>query len=361
MPSRFLNGKYRSLAPYVPGEQPQERQFIKLNTNESPFPPSPKVAQAVTKAQVDQLRLYSDPDCTGLRRALADTLGVGPQQVICTNGSDEILAFCFLSLCEQGAAFPDCTYGFYKVFARLFGIPAVTIPLKEDFSVDLADYRDLKQTVFLANPNAPTGMALPPEMVGELCRANPDRLVIVDEAYADFALDSCVRLLPQYDNLLVVGTFSKSRSLAGARLGFAVGSEELIADLHRIRFSFNPYNVNRLTLLAGQAALADPEYFTACRDKIIATREKTAAALRDMGYTVLDSRANFLFAKSGKLGGKELYLLLKENGILVRHFDEPRIRDFLRITIGTPEEMETLLQVLRRVETMEGKQNENIH
>ena len=356
MPSRFLHSRYRALAPYVPGEQPKNRQFIKLNTNESPFPPSPKVVEAITGRQVEDLRLYSDPDCTDLRYALADTLGVTPEQVICSNGSDEILAFCFLALCERGAAFPDHTYGFYEVFARLFGVSAEIIPLKDDFSVRPADYVGINRTIFLANPNAPTGMALPPEAVGGICRNNPNSLVIVDEAYADFALDSCVRLLPEYDNLLVVGTFSKSRSLAGARLGFAVGGKELIRDLNNIRFSFNPYNINRLTLLAGRAALADPAYFTACRDKIIATREYTADALQKMGYTVLPSKANFLFAKSGTMDGEVLYRLLRENGILVRHFHKPRIEDFLRITIGTRADMDMLLTVVRSLETTGGKQ-----
>lgn len=347
--SRFLAPRLAALTPYTPGEQPQGMEsLIKLNTNESPFAPSPCVKTALNENAVRDLRLYSDPACHTFLTALADTFGVRQTQVFAGNGSDEVLAFLFQAMCPDGAVFADLTYGFYPVFAQLYGVPFTEIPLREDFTLCVGDYAAQSGTVFLANPNAPTGLALGLDDVEALLMQNKNRLVVVDEAYVDFGAQSAVSLLARYDNLIVVGTFSKSRSLAGARLGYAVGSEALIADLNAVKFSFNPYNVNRLTLLAGTAALEDEAYFQDCCRQIAQTREETAAALRALGFTVTDSRANFVFAAPpAPLTGAAYYKGLRENGILVRYFAQPRIENYVRITVGTSTQMQTLLDVTK--------------
>ena len=342
--SRFFSDNFASLTPYTPGEQPKERQFVKLNTNESPFPPAPGVAAAVSQ-QAEKLQLYSDPEISTLRQKLAETYGVNPNQVICVNGSDEVLNFAFMAFAdaERPLAFPDLTYGFYPVFAQLNRIPYEEIPLKSDFSIDVNDYIGLNKTIVIANPNAPTGLYLPLPEIERIVASNPDNVVIVDEAYIDFGGESAVSLVPKYDNLLVTQTFSKSRSMAGARLGFGLGSEKLIADLNTIRYSTNPYNVNRMTEAAGVAALEDAAYFEANCRAIMENRAWTTQALQNLGFTVLPSSANFVFAKSDAIDGGELYQKLKDRGILVRHFTKDRIRDFNRITIGTMEQMKTLV------------------
>ena len=348
--SRFLAGALRAVTPYTPGEQPRGVEtLIKLNTNENPYPPSPKVLEALNGRAAENLRLYSDPACADFLAALAETFGVGRDQVFAGNGSDEVLAFAFLAFCEKGAAFADITYGFYPVFAQLFGIAAQEVPLREDFSVNTGDYAGVPGTVFLANPNAPTGLCLPLAEIEALLRQDPDRLVVVDEAYVDFGGESCVPLIDKYENLLVVQTFSKSRQLAGARLGLAMGNAKLIADLNRVKFSLNPYNINRLTLKAGKAALEDTDYFDKTRAAIVETRGWTKQQLEARGFAVLDSRSNFLFASTDKKSGGELYLKLKEKGVLVRHFDAPRISNWLRITIGTPDDMTALLRALDEI------------
>ena len=342
--SRFLNRSLAALKPYVPGEQPQGvEQLIKLNTNESPFPPSPMVLDALNRAEVEKLRLYSDPTCRAAAEAIARELGVSPAQVVLGNGSDELLAFAFHGFCENGAAFADLTYGFYPVFCDMFRVPSRIVPLREDFSVCVEDYAGLRETVFLANPNAPTGMALPRDGVRALLEQDRNRLVVVDEAYVDFGGESAVALLGGFENLLVVRTFSKSRSLAGARVGFAVAGEALCADLNALRFSFNPYNVNRLSLLAAECAMRDRAYFLRCRDAIVENREWTRAQLCRRGFVVPESRANFLFAK-GPLGGKEYLEALRARSILVRWFSGPRTRDFVRISIGSRADMEALIR-----------------
>lgn len=347
--SRFFTSALRALKPYTPGEQPRGvGNLIKLNTNESPFPPSPKVLDALTRDEAEKLRLYSDPACTDFLAALARAYGAAEDRVFAGNGSDEVLAFAFRAFCEKGAVFADLTYGFYPVFARMFGVAAKEIPLRQDFTLAVEDYAGEAGTVFLANPNAPTGLCLPLEKIEMLLRQNPDRLVVVDEAYVDFGGKSAVTLLPRYDNLLVVGTFSKSRSLAGARLGYAIGSAALIADLNTVKFSFNPYNINRLTLLAGTAALADAEYYAKNCAEIAAVRDDTAGALRALGFCVTQSRTNFLFAGANpRISGADYYAQLRKNNILVRHFDVPRIADWVRITVGTRAQMERLLEVTR--------------
>ena len=345
--SRFLAGALRAVTPYTPGEQPRGVEtLIKLNTNENPYPPSPKVLEALNGRAAENLRLYSDPACADFLAALAETFGVGRDQVFAGNGSDEVLAFAFLAFCEKGAAFADITYGFYPVFAQLFGIAAQEVPLREDFSVNTGDYAGVPGTVFLANPNAPTGLCLPLAEIEALLRQDPDRLVVVDEAYVDFGGESAVPLTARYPNLLVVQTFSKSRSMAGARLGYAIGDAALIQDLEAIRFSTNPYNVNRLTLRAGAAALAEQDYYDANCAAIVDTRADTKRRLEALGFTCTDSRANFLFARHPAADGGDLYRRLKERGVLVRRFDAPRIGDYIRITIGTRAQMDALLERL---------------
>ena len=349
--SRFLSPEALRCAPYTPGEQPRDQKYIKLNTNESPFPPSPKVLEALSRAEAEKLYLYSDPTCAALNAAIARRYGLSPENVISGNGSDEILAFAFRAFCGEGkgAAFADITYGFYEAQAALFDLEARRVPLREDFSLKVEDYLDFPGTVVLANPNAPTGMTVPASDIRRLLEKDPDRVVVVDEAYVDFGAESCVPLVREYENLLVTQTMSKSRSLAGGRIGFALGSPELIADLNRVKYSFNPYNVNRLSLLAGAAAMEDEDYFQSCCRAVRENRAWTAGALEERGFTVLPSSANFLFAKSGRLPGGELYRRLKEAGILVRWFDKDRIRDFVRVTIGSREQMEALIEQIDRL------------
>ena len=349
--SRFFTKSLSGLQPYTPGEQPQNRQYIKLNTNESPFPASPKAVQAITAEEVSRLCLYSDPDCKALIAAIAKRYGLQPQQVTVGNGSDEVLWFALRAFCDEQTPliYNDITYGCYSTWCSMLNVPSAVLPLQEDYSIDLNLYAGQKGTVIIANPNAPTGLCLTPEQIEGVLKADPDRVVIVDEAYVDFGGQSCVELIDRYDNLLVVQTCSKSRSLAGARLGFAMGHPDLIADLNRIKFSFNPYNVNRLTCLAGIAAMEDEDYFRACTGAVTETREKTAAELRKMGFELTDSKANFLFVRSSRISGGELYRLLREKGILVRHFAKPRLDDRLRITVGSEEQMEALLTALREL------------
>ena len=349
--SRFLSPTLAAVTPYTPGEQPQDQQYIKLNTNESPYLPSPAVIAAVSEHEVEKLRLYSDPACADLLKAAAAHFGLQPEQIMPGNGSDENLFFALRAFCDADhpLAYADITYGCYGVWCGLMHIPSHIIPLKEDFTLDPKDYYGLNQTIVLANPNAPTGIALPRAEIEGILKENPNNVVIVDEAYVDFGGESCVPLIDQYENLLVVQTFSKSRQLAGARLGLAMGNAKLIADLNRVKFSLNPYNINRLTLKAGQAALEDTAYFDTTRAAIVETRSWTRQQLEARGFTVLDSRSNFLFVRTARQDGGTLYRKLKENGVLVRHFDAPRIHSWLRITIGTPAQMQALLAALDKI------------
>ncbi len=348
--SKYFSNKYVSLTPYTPGEQPKDMQYLKLNTNESPFRVSPSVLEAL-KNESTKLQLYSDPESINLRKKIAEIYGVSPEQVIVTNGSDEVLNFAFMAFCDQETpiTFPDITYGFYPVFAQLNNIPYTEIPLKEDLSIDINDYIGINKTIVIANPNAPTGLCLSLAQIEEILKSNPENVVIVDEAYIDFGGDSAVQLIDKYDNLLVTQPFSKSRSMAGARLGFGIGNKSLISDLNTIKYSTNPYNVNRLTEWAGIAALNDNGYYMDNCKKIIQNREFTEAELTKLGFEVITSKANFLFAKSNKISGKKLYSTLKEKGILIRHFGKERIKDYIRITIGTKEQMETLIKTLKEI------------
>jgi len=348
--SRFFSGKYDALTPYTPGEQPKGMTFIKLNTNESPFPPAP-LAQQYAKKEAEKLQLYSDPQCRDLVAMAAQKLGVAENEIIFTNGSDEVLNFAFMAFCDgaHSVAFPDITYGFYPVFAQLNGIPYTEIPLQEDYTIRVEDYIGLNQTIVIANPNAPTGLCLPLSDIERILESNPDNVVIIDEAYIDFGGESAMKLIPRYDNLLVVQTFSKSRSMAGARLGFGAGNAKLIQDLNTIKYSTNPYNVNRMTMAAGVGALEAEGYFRVNCQKIMETRQWTTGKLEELGFTVIPSMTNFVFAKYPGIPGRDLYLALREKGILVRHFDKPRLRDYNRITIGSREQMKAFIKAMTEI------------
>lgn len=345
--SGFISGKFKNLTPYTPGEQPKERKYIKLNTNESPYPPSYHAVLYAAEA-AKNVMLYSDPRCSELRSTLAAHYGVGADNVICGNGSDDILNFAFSAFCDDKtpAVFADITYGFYPVFAEYNRVPHRIIPLKDDFSLDPADYYGCGGTVFIANPNAPTALALTVSQIEKIVEKNPGNVVVIDEAYVDFGAESAVPLTKKYKNLLVTMTFSKSRSLAGARLGFGIGDEALISDLNTVRYSTNPYNVNSVTQAAGIGSLEDGAYTEENCKKIIKTREYLITELNKLGFYTTDSKTNFVFAKHEKLGGEYIYNALKERGVLVRHFNLPRIKDYNRITVGDDGQATALVAAL---------------
>ncbi len=347
--SNFLNSKLLKLEQYTPGEQPQDKGYIKLNTNESPFPPSKSVIKAINKKEIRNLRLYCDPECTKLKSAFSKLYNVKSKNVFLSNGSDDILNFAFLAFGEKGVCFPDITYGFYSVFAQLYNLDTQIIPLKDDFSIDTERFMGQNKLIVIANPNAPTGIALELSVIEKILQSNPESVVLIDEAYIDFGGESCAQLTKKYHNLLCVGTFSKSRSMAGARLGFAIAGKEIISDLEKIKYSTNPYNINRLTQVAGLAAVMDNEYYINNCKKIIKNRNYTSLKLQELGFSVLPSCANFVFAKSDKIGGKELYEALKEKGVLIRHFEKDRISSFNRITIGSRKEMEIFIEKTKEV------------
>ena len=347
--SQFLKPRYQAMEAYVPGEQPRDKAYIKLNTHESPYPPAPSVAAALTQQRVDDLRLYSDPTGKKLKEKLAELYGVQLENIFLSNGSDEILNFVFMAFPgKAGAVFPDITYGFYSVFAELHGVPYRQIPLREDFSLNPEDYLGA-ETVVIANPNAPTGLSISVSDIEKILAADPDRVVVIDEAYVDFGGESCYPLIEKYENLLVVRTFSKSRCLAGGRLGYAIGSAGLIADLEKIKYSTNPYNVNALTLALGEATVDAEDYYQEKCAEIIRVRQWTKQQLESVGFRVLPSQTNFLFAASEKISGGELYVQLKKRGILVRYFHAPRTKDFVRITIGTQKQMEAFMKAVNTV------------
>ena len=348
--SRFLSEKYALLVPYTPGEQPRERKFIKLNTNENPFPPSPKAIEYARMA-AEGLNLYSDPGCKRLTDAAEQAWGIAADSILFTNGSDEILNFAFMAFCDSRtpAVFPDITYGFYSVFARLNGVPYREIPLNEEFGINAEDYFGADSTVFIANPNAPTGKILSKGEIEQILRHNPGKVVVIDEAYVDFGGESCADLIYKYDNLLVTRTFSKSRSLAGARLGCGIACPALIRDLNTIKYSTNPYNVNSVTMAAGAGALEDADYFESNIADVIASREYTKAELLKRGFEVTDSRANFVFIRHPAIGGAELYTALREKGILVRHFGAERIKEYNRVSIGSRADMQAFVQAVTEI------------
>lgn len=348
--SRFLSARYQTLRPYVPGEQPEGRNLVKLNTNESPFPVSPEALRKAAEA-LRPLQLYPDPESRALRAAMGAVYGLSADEVIACNGSDEALNLAFLAFCDEEtpALFADVTYGFYRVMADVNRLPYEEIPLREDFTLSLSDYEGKRGTVFLANPNAPTGMAIERAEIESWLSAHPNQVLVADEAYVDFGSESCAPLVKKYPNLLVTQTFSKSRSMAGARLGFAFGRADLIADMNALRNAIAPYNVNSFTQALGLAVIDRPEE-TAERCRIIGeTRRWTEEMLRELGFFVLPSRTNFVFARHERMDGGALYRALKERDILVRHFDSDRIRDYNRISIGTRAQMETLRDALTEI------------
>ena len=352
---KYWSARARELTPYVPGEQPRNRKFIKLNTNENPYPPSPMALAAIREAACDTLRLYPDPECTSLREVLGATYGLKPSQVFVGNGSDEVLALCFQAFFDpdRPILFPDVTYSFYPVFADLYGLTYREVPLDENFAVPLEPFLEGNGAIVIANPNAPTGRELSLCDIRSVLEANPDAVVVVDEAYVDFGARSAVELIDRYPNLVVVQTMSKSRSLAGLRVGFALGNEDLIAALNCVKNSFNSYTLDRLALAGAEGALRDRDYLRATSMKIQNTRECTASYLKKLGFVVTDSSANFLFVSHPNVPAKELLDGLRQRGILVRWWDKPRISNYLRITVGTDEEMKALCDAM--TELVEGK------
>ncbi|MCR4833160.1 MAG: histidinol-phosphate transaminase [Butyrivibrio sp.] len=339
----------RKVVPYTPGEQPKIKNIIKLNTNENPYPPAPGVVEALKNMDVSDYRKYPDPSCTKLVDAIASFYSVDPEKVFVGVGSDDVLAMAFLTFfnSDKNILFPDITYSFYDVWADLYRIPYTQVPLKEDFTIDPEDYYVENGGVVIANPNAPTGVALPLSAIEEIVRKNSDVIVIVDEAYVDFGGESALPLIDKYDNLLVVQTFSKSRSMAGMRIGYAFGCKKLIKYLYDVKFSFNSYTMNMPSIELGAAAIADKDYFDKTRSMVIATRERAKKELKDLGFEFGDSMTNFIFAKHPDKHGKDIFDYLRQNGIIVRRFDLPRISEYLRISIGTDEEMDELIRVLR--------------
>ena len=347
--SRFLKASYEKMEAYTPGEQPRDMEYIKLNTNESPYPPAPAVVEAMTAEEVEHLRLYSDPTGKALKEALAGLYGVKAENIFLANGSDDILNFAFMAYGEGGAVFPEISYGFYPVFGQLHQVDFEEKPLLADFTVNKEDYFNQNKLIVIANPNAPTGISLGVEAIEEILQTNPDGVVLIDEAYVDFGGESVYPLIEKYENLLVVRTFSKSRCLAGGRLGYAIAPAALIADLEKIKYSTNPYNINRLTLLLGEKTVAEEPYYQEKCRAIMRVREKTAQALKALGFEVLPSDTNFIFARTPKMDGETLYLELKKRGILVRHFTKEKIKDFNRITIGTEAQMDKLIETVKEI------------
>ncbi len=346
--SRFWSPIVHELDPYVPGEQPKVADLVKLNTNENPYGPSPKVLEAIHLGVSDQLRLYPDPNATQLKQAIADYYDVELQQVFVGNGSDEVLAHIFHALFQHDAPllFPDITYSFYPVYCKLYQITPQTIPLDEHFAINLQDYSTKNAGIIFPNPNAPTGCLLSLNEIEQLLQKNTESVVVVDEAYIDFGGESAISLVDSYPNLLVTQTLSKSRSLAGLRIGFAVGNQNLIEALIRVKDSFNSYPMDNLAISAGVESFKDQRYFEQTCQKIIDSREKLIVELTELGFTVLPSAANFVFARHADYDASELALGLRKQGVIVRHFKHDRIDQFLRISIGTQEENQKLLTIL---------------
>lgn len=349
--SKFWNDKIKSISPYVPGEQPKDKKYIKLNTNENPYPPSPNVINKIKSMNLDNMRLYPDPDVTLLKDRIASYYNLKRNQVFVGNGSDEILAFIFMTFFNKSdnIYYPDITYSFYPVYSDLFGLNEIAIPLNKYFEINIEDYFRLNGHIIITNPNAPTSIALTLKEVEKIIINNPNNLIIVDEAYVDFGAESSVSLIDKYDNLLVVQTFSKSRSYAGMRLGYALGNKDIIEGLERLKFSFNSYTINRISIESAIESFDDDEYFQNCRNKIIETRRYTTSELLKLGFNVLDSKSNFLFISHSNVSAKILYKKLRDNGILVRYFDKPKIDNFLRVTIGTDEEMKEFIKCLKKI------------
>lgn len=355
--SRFLSKRFADLEAYVPGEQPQDMKYVKLNTNESPFPPSPAVLAALNASETEHLNLYPDPEGKVLRDKLAEFYGVGAENVFLANGSDELLNFVFMTFCDQErpVAFPAVSYGFYPVYSNLYNLNADIIPLREGFRLEPSDYYGIHKNIVIANPNAPTGRVISVAEIEEIARTNPNHVVLIDEAYIDFGGESCLRLTPKYENLLVCQTFSKFRSLAGGRLGYAIGNRALIEDLEKIKYSINSYNINRLTMAAAVATIESNDYYAANSLKIQENRAYTVSELEKLGFETLPSKANFIFTRCKTVEGGKLYRGLKAKGVLVRHWDKPEISDYCRVSIGSREQMDIFLEKVREIVSGEGE------
>lgn len=347
--SKFTSDLVNGIAPYVPGEQPRGKTFIKLNTNENPYFTNKNAIKIIDKGVLEKLNRYSDPECSSLTKAIADYYGVDKDNVLVTNGSDEALAFAFFAYGKSGVCYPDVTYGFYDVIANLYCCPIEHIDLNNDFTVDETMYFNSGKTVVIANPNAQTGIELPKEKLENITKNNQSNVVIVDQAYADFGENNAIDLIKKYPNLLVINTFSKSRSLAGARVGYAIGDKALIEDIKKVKNSFHPYNVNSISAALAEQAILDDEYFKATVQKVKKSRNVLSEELKQLGFICLSSSANFVLAKHGKISGDQLYLKLKDNGVLVRHFNDKRISDFVRITVGTEDEIAELLRITKTI------------
>lgn len=341
----------RKVVPYTPGEQPQVTDVVKLNTNENPYPPSPSVRAILEDFEYGKMRLYPDPDSSVLVDAIAKRYNVKSSQVFAGVGSDDVLAIAFMTFfgSEKPVIFPNITYSFYDVWADVYRIPYKQIPLNSDFTIDREDYITENGGIVIANPNAPTGVMETIENIEYIVKKNPDSVVIVDEAYVDFGSESCLPLVEKYENLLVVQTYSKSRSMAGMRIGFAIGSEKLIKYMNDVKFSINSYTMNPITQLCGAASMADEEYFRETVDKIIATRERSKVRLTELGFVFPDSKTNFIFASPQKVSAKVIFEELKKRNIFVRYWNKPIICDYLRISIGTDEEMDRLFNALEEI------------
>ena len=347
--SRYFNPRFAALSAYVPGEQPRDKKYIKLNTNESPYPPSPAVIKVLEETDYAEQRLYPDPDCRELKRTVAGVFGCDESEVFIGDGSDSVLSAAFAAFGGDGIVFADVTYGFDPVLAAYHGIDALVVPLEDDLTLDPGKLKGHGRAVVITEPNAPTGLCVGHDAIEDVVRSDPDHVVIVDEAYIDFGGVSSIDLVRKYPNVLVVRTLSKSRQLAGARVGFAVGNRELIADMETLKFSVDPYFVTRSSLAAAAAAIRDTEYFDITRRKIIAERERTESLLGELGFEFRPSMTNFVFVRHPAVGGGELYERLKAAGILVRHFGSERIKDYIRVTVGTPEEMDAFIAAVGKI------------
>ena len=348
--SKYIDNKFSRLKEYVPGEQPKGRCVLKLNTNESPFPPSPGVQKILTEEEMDNLRLYSDPESRELKEAIGEAYGVETKNIFVSNGSDEILNFAFMLYGNiNGALFPEISYGFYKVFCDLYGIEKTMVPLNEDFTIAKEKFMSTGKFTVIANPNAPTGIEMDKKDIEDIIASNKDSVVLIDEAYIDFGGTSCYDLINKYDNLIVCRTFSKSFNLAGARLGYCFANEELIKDLEKIKYSTNPYNINRMSQKVGAEAIRQKYYYDECCKDIIANREDISERLRGIGFEVIPSKTNFIFAKHEKVSGEYLYKRLYDIGIYIRHFDDEKIKDYNRITISTFDDMQILFTVIAQI------------
>ena len=347
--SKFWSNLTKTLEPYVPGEQPKDKKYIKLNTNENPYPPSPKVAEVIKNFNSEELKLYPDPNSEPLLEAIANYNNLSKNEVFVGNGSDEILAFSFMAFFNRGEEiiYPDITYSFYKVYSKLFELKPVFVNLDDEFKIPVADLINRNRGMIFPNPNAPTGRYLESSYIEEILKSNRDKIVIVDEAYIDFGGESAIKFIKEYDNLLVIQTFSKSRSLAGSRLGFALGSKELIDGLRRVKDSFNSYPIDRIAMLSGIEAIKDVDYFEKSRNMIIETRERIIEKLEKLNFEIVPSKSNFVFIKHKEIKAKELFLKLREEGILVRYFEKDKIDDYLRVTIGKDEEMNSFIEKLK--------------